>query len=402
MIETQFDALDHVPVGAFVLQADFVVLFWNRTVEDWTGISRAEIVGKRVDTYFAQLGQPRYTSRLSDIFVGGPPTIFSSQLHKQLITSTHPNGNPRIQHTTVTAVYDQTAVYDPNSSQYHALFVIQDVTELTNRIQGYRQMRDQALADVTEREKAEEKLKAYASELERSNQALDEFAAVVSHDLKAPLRKVNMFTQRLQNKYGSVLGKQGNNYLERMMGTVGRMQALIEGLLAYSQVTSKPQPFVTVDLNRIVQGVLSDLEVQISEVAGQVHIDMLPALQADAMQMRQLWQNLIGNALKFHHPDVPPIVTITAETVVDEGDGQEYGRFTVQDNGIGFDLQYIDRIFGIFQRLHGTTQYEGSGIGLAICQRIVTRHGGQINVHSQPDVGSTFIITLPRVQVEAV
>ena len=394
MLDNRFDVLDLVPVGAFVLQKKFSVLFWNRMMEDWTDIPRTEIVGKPIGDYFPHLQQPRYTVRLEDIFAGGPPAIFSSQLHKQLIASTHPTGNARIQHTTVTAVFNEEA------SQYHALFVIQDVTELTYRIQGYRQMRDQALAEVTEREKAEEKLKAYATELERSNQALDEFAAVVSHDLKAPLRKVNMFGQRLQSRYGDVLDERGHNYLERMLKTVERMRNLIEGLLDYSQITTKPQPFEDIDLNVLVQEVLSDLEVQVADVLGEVYVNQLLTIQADPMQMRQLWQNLISNALKFHRPDVAPIVTISSELVQDEATGEAYGRFTIQDNGIGFDDQYVNRIFAIFQRLHGQNKFEGSGVGLAICHRIVTRHGGQITVSSEPNVGSTFMVTLPIAQIE--
>ena len=395
MIDNQFDVLDLVPVGAFVLQEEFTVLFWNRMMEDWTGILRATIVGQPIGDYFPHLQQPRYTSRLQNIFEGGPPTIFSSQLHKQLIASTHPNGRARIQHTTVTAVYDHF------TSQFQALFVIQDVTELTHRIQGYRHMRDQALAEVAERQKTEEKLKAYATELERSNEALEEFAAVVSHDLKAPLRKVNMFGQRIQDRYNDILDERGKNYLDRMLRTVERMRTLIDGLLDYSQITTQPQPFVTVDLNIIVDEVLSDLEVQIADVLGQINVDPLPTIQADSMQMRQLWQNLIGNALKFHQPDTPPTINVTSEIFNDEATGEAYGRFAIADNGIGFDDKYVNRIFAAFQRLHGQDEYEGSGVGLAICHRIVTRHNGQISVKSEPNVGSTFTITLPLLQNQA-
>ena len=150
--EKQFNTLDHIPVGTFVLREDFVVLFWNSSLEDWTGISRSEIVGTNIGDHFPHLKEPKYAGRLQNIFEGGPPTIFSSQLHQYIIPAPFPNGQLRIQHTTVTTVHD------PNGKGFHALFVIQDVTDLTRRIQDYRIMRDQALAEIKERQQAEKAL----------------------------------------------------------------------------------------------------------------------------------------------------------------------------------------------------------------------------------------------------
>jgi len=171
------------------------------------------------------------------------------------------------------------------------------------------------------------------------------------------------------------------------------MKTLIQSLLAYARVTTRAKPFETVDLNVAVEEVVSDLEVRIEETEGRVDVGTLPSIDAEPVQVRQLFQNLIGNALKFRRPDVAPVVTISSEPVA-EGDFDGH-RITVSDNGIGFDMKYKDRVFGVFQRLHGRGVYEGSGIGLAICSRIVDRHGGSIDVTSAVGEGTFFTFTLP-------
>jgi light-regulated signal transduction histidine kinase (bacteriophytochrome) len=174
------------------------------------------------------------------------------------------------------------------------------------------------------------------------------------------------------------------------------MQILINDLLTYSRVTTKAQPFVPLDLNQIIEQVSSDLEVRVEQAKGKIINKGLPTLEADPTQMRQLFQNLISNALKFHKPDTPPVVTIAAKPIDDPTQVEIY----ISDNGIGFDEKYLDRIFTIFQRLHGRFEYEGTGIGLAVCRKIVDRHGGFITATSTPNAGATFIVTLPLKQVQ--
>jgi light-regulated signal transduction histidine kinase (bacteriophytochrome) len=256
-------------------------------------------------------------------------------------------------------------------------------------------LHEQARQEIAERQRAEAELQTYAARLERSNRELESFAYIASHDLKEPLRKIQAFGDRLQAKYGEVLNEQGRDYLMRMQNAATRMQALIDGLLIYSRVTTKAQPFVTVDLNAVVREVLADLEVRIEQLAARVEVGDLPTIEADPLQMRQLFQNLIGNALKFHRQDVVPLVRVQGE-LLDGGAGQY--RITVEDNGIGFDEKYLDRLFQVFQRLHGRSEYEGAGIGLAICRKIIERHGGSITARGVPDQGATFIITLPARQ----
>lgn len=256
--------------------------------------------------------------------------------------------------------------------------------------------------DISERKEAQEQLKSFASQLERSNAELQSFASVASHDLQEPLRKIQAFGDRLLAKCGPQMTDQCRDYLARMQNAAERMQVLIQDLLKLSRVTSRAQPFQVCDLSEIVGAVLSDLEVAVERTGAQVKVDPLPVIDADPLQMRQLFQNLISNALKFHKPDQPPGVTIGCQ-IADALDypvpgakpGDKVCRITVADNGIGFDEKFADQIFVVFQRLHTREEYEGTGIGLAVCRKITDRHGGSIAASSVIGEGATFAITLP-------
>jgi len=237
-------------------------------------------------------------------------------------------------------------------------------------------------------------LEVNIAKLERSNRDLQEFAYVASHDLQEPLRKVLAFGDRLASKYAAVLDETGLDYLKRMRDASQRMQNLINDLLSLSRISTRAQPFTAVDLKMLAQEALSDLENQIERTQGRVEIRDLPTLEADPTQMHQLLQNLIGNALKFHDEKSPPLIKVSAQSLEKEC------RISVEDNGIGFDIQYLDRIFKPFQRLHNREEFEGSGMGLAVCRRIVERHGGSITATSAPGEGSTFIVTLPLHQTQ--
>ena len=241
-------------------------------------------------------------------------------------------------------------------------------------------------------------------ELERSNRELQDFAFVASHDLQEPLRKIQAFGDRLRTVQGPKFDDQGRDYLDRMHGAAERMHTLINDLLAYSRVTTKAQPFERTDLNKEIDGVMGDLETRIEQSEGSVRVGKLPVIEADALQMRQLFQNLIANALKFKKDGESPRVDVSGN--VFKGEVSSIGhsmpedllRISVTDNGIGFDEKYLDRIFTPFQRLHGRNEYEGTGIGLAVCRKIVERHGGSLTASSTPGKGSTFIVVLPLVQ----
>jgi PAS domain S-box-containing protein len=246
--------------------------------------------------------------------------------------------------------------------------------------------------DITQRHLVEEKLKTFAAELQRSNSELQDFASVASHDLQEPLRKIQSFAGELRVSMGSKSQVHEQDLLDRMIAATVRMRTLINDLLDFSRITTMAKPFVPVDLGLTVKEVWSDLEARTSETKARIEVCDLPTIDADPMQMRQLLQNLIGNGLKFHAPDVAPIIKISGEN-----GGPNY-KLSVADNGIGFDEKYLDRIFAVFQRLHGRMEYEGTGIGLAICRKIAERHGGQIGAHSAPGAGSIFTVTLPLKQ----
>jgi light-regulated signal transduction histidine kinase (bacteriophytochrome) len=258
--------------------------------------------------------------------------------------------------------------------------------------------------DITEKKKGAERMERMVGELARSNSELEQFAYVASHDLQEPLRKIQAFSSRLRDRWGELLGDQGADYLNRVENAAARMQVLIEDLLSYSRVTSKAKPFVPVELSDVAEGVLSDLEARIERLSARVEVSPLPQVAADPTQMRQLLQNLIGNALKFHRKDSTPVVKIHAELaghdgVSAPGDGPaEFCRIHVEDNGIGFDPKHATKIFQVFQRLHSRNEYQGSGIGLAVCKKIVDRHGGSIEALGRPGEGATFVVTLPLKQ----
>jgi signal transduction histidine kinase len=252
--------------------------------------------------------------------------------------------------------------------------------------------------DITELERSQAQMQEYTKKLERSNQELQEFAYVASHDLQEPLRKIEAFGDRLMRRYGEVLPEEGKMFVDRMQHAAGRMRRLINDLLTYSRVTSKNNPYTEVNLDDILKGVLGDLQIRIEETKATINAGSLPTVEADPTQMRQLLQNLIGNALKFRKKDVDPVITVSASIDTGSLEAAVTGPILVleiADNGIGFDNRYKDQIFKIFQRLHGRLEYEGTGVGLATCRKIVERHLGSIDADGVPDKGATFIIRMP-------
>ncbi|MFQ5451632.1 MAG: ATP-binding protein, partial [Nitrospinaceae bacterium] len=246
------------------------------------------------------------------------------------------------------------------------------------------------IKEISDRKMAEEKLKTYAVELERSNQDLQDFASVASHDLQEPLRKIISFGDRLKSQIQSADPK-AVDYLNRMQRSADRMVHFIRDLLQFSRLMTQAQPIETTDLKQVITEVLVDLETRIIHTRGTVKVEDLPTLEADPFQMRQLFQNLLGNALKYHKEKVPPLVRLHSRPA-----GKQMWEITVEDNGIGFDEKYVKRIFKPFERLHNNGTFEGTGMGLAICQKIVNRHHGEIIVRSQPNKGSSFIVLLPN------
>ncbi len=271
---------------------------------------------------------------------------------------------------------------------------IRDGDRITGSVLVTRDLTKQRQAEEARRV-AERQIREYTVQLERSNSELERFASVASHDLQEPLRKIQAFSDRLRQKYEELLPEAGRDYVNRMQEAAKRMQDLINDLLMFSRLTTKEQRFSPVNLQKILTAVLSDLEVRIEESEAKIEYAELPLIEADPVHMRQLFQNLISNAIKFRRADVPSVIKITAETVPVEGKRGGMLRLTFSDNGIGIEAKYHDRIFGIFERLHSRGKYEGTGVGLAVCRKICDQHGGSIRVESGPEGGSAFIAELP-------
>jgi PAS domain S-box-containing protein len=251
------------------------------------------------------------------------------------------------------------------------------------------------IIDITERKKAEEALREHSLALERSNRDLKEFATIASHDLQEPLRKIVAFGDMLNTRYGGAFDDAGSELLARIHRATRRMQQLVEGMLAYARLSDQGVPFTMVNLEEIVREVLDDLEGTGESSHRHVEIESLPAVHGNPTQMRQLMQNLLSNALKFAKKGEPCHVRVLGELLDEPEKNERVCRIVIEDNGVGFDEKYAQQVFGMLQRLHDRSQYEGSGMGLAICRRIVERHGGTIGVNSSPGVGSRFVVTLP-------
>lgn len=252
--------------------------------------------------------------------------------------------------------------------------------------------------DVTQSKIHEQEMLAKQKELEDTNYQLEQFAYIASHDLQEPLRKVRAFGDRLSTKFSDQLGEQGLDYITRMQSASERMQVLIDDLLKYSRVSRAERDFTAVDLNAVYREVVLDLETEIERKQAQVVSDTLPVIQADEGQMRQLFQNILSNALKYSKNEIAPkiAVRVSEMRILQAEVEKSFWELQFVDNGIGFDPQYREQIFVIFKRLHGRSEFSGTGIGLAICEKIVLGHGGRIEAESTPGVGTTFKVLLPK------
>lgn len=265
-------------------------------------------------------------------------------------------------------------------------------------------------SELTRRQKTEEQLRAYEEELQAhirqlttSNEELERFAFIASHDLQEPLRKIQSFAGLITERNKSALEGESGLFMTKIVNSADRMSRMIKDLLAFSRVSSQNEGFQTVRLNDVINRVLDDMELKVKGLDADVQVARLPQLTVIPCQLEQVFANLIGNALKYQKPGQRPVVCITSEFV----DGvafpgliphKNYIQISVTDNGIGFDEKYVDNIFQLFQRLHAKTAYDGTGIGLAVCKRIVLAHQGYITAHSTPGEGATFVVVLPEKQ----
>ncbi|GAB3327195.1 hypothetical protein GCM10027299_27450 [Larkinella ripae] len=259
--------------------------------------------------------------------------------------------------------------------------------------------------NITDQKKTESELQQKNEALQRSNQSLQTFAYVASHDLQAPLRKIQSFGNLLTTQYGPDLKPEARDVLQRLNAATQRMSSLIQDLLMYSRITTQPHELKPVTLSNVIAEAISDLDPLIQETGAAIEVDSLPIVTGDSVELGQLFQNLLSNSLKFRRPDVPAVVTIRcllmaradlpASVLPGHPTATRFYRIAVADNGIGFDPKNAERIFQMFQRLHTQNEYAGTGIGLAICQRVIENHGGAITAIGKPGQGAVFEVYFP-------
>ncbi|HYE56441.1 MAG TPA: PAS domain S-box protein [Chitinophagaceae bacterium] len=335
---------------------------WNAGAEKIKGYRADEIIGKSFKNFYLA----------ADRESGLPDKLLSTASEKG--RATHEGWRVR-----------------KNGSTFWGSTVITALHDESGSIIGFSKV----TRDLTDKKIAEDKLREYAHQLERKNEELQEFAYVASHDLKEPLRKILIFGDLMHQQYGNEPDTKLADYITRIREAAQRLMSLIDDLLQFSRLDNDTEEVELTDLNSIVAAVLADLEPLIHEKKAEVSVGNLPTIRVRPTQLRQLFQNLISNALKFNDKPVPQ-VWITSESVYQEvPPAGSFCKIVVSDNGIGFSNEYRERIFEIFQRLHRRTDYAGSGIGLAICKRIVEAHNGTIEAHGEEGKGATFVITLP-------
>ena len=396
-------AIELAQLGSWELDLDSGEISYSEDIKSWFGFDNDQVVLDQVYNPIHIEDRPIVEAAIRHALAQGSTGIYNAEYR---ISTSH--GSERVLHALGKVIYDH------DGQPRKLLGTAQDVTADRHRQQELEQlvqMRTAELASMNEELEAQnEEYLAVNEELEeanqllvRSNDNLQQFAYVASHDLQEPLRKIQQFSDRFrsQNKSSNITGV---HYLDRIQAAAGRMSVLIEDLLDFSKIETGRDIHQYVMLNNIVDTVLSDLDLVIEETGAQVQIGMLPTIQGNALQLGQLFQNLISNALKFRKPGLAPLIQITGTEILQ---GQlpvfvkpvrnvrVYHQIEVKDNGIGFDEKYLDRIFQVFQRLHGRHEFQGTGIGLAICEKVMVNHGGAITATSQPGQGASFRVFFP-------
>ncbi len=357
-----------------------------------TGFSRDALIGTDFSKYFTEPGRAK--AGYEQVFRDGSVTDYGLEIR-------HTDGR-------ITPVLYNATVYQDEAGKITGVFAAaRDITERKRAedalLRAYRELDDRVKErtielqeanallekEIAERKATADELREKSEELARSNLELQQFAYIASHDLQEPLRAISGFTELLEKRYKGQMDERADKYINFIIDGTKQMNQVIFDLLEYSRVQTKAHEFGLIDMNTSLKQALRNLQASIKEKDAVITADPLPKLSADGIQITQLFQNLIGNALKFQKPETTPKIHVSAR---EQGDAW---IFSVTDNGIGIDPKYTERIFKIFQRLHAKGEYEGTGIGLAICRRIVERHRGEITVRSEPGVGSTFSFTLP-------
>ena len=377
-------AIELAELGTWELDVETGIVTYNDQMKAWSGF---ETNTEGIDTIFNSIHE-RDRSRVKAAVDRARESGLPGDYDEEYTMVSRKTGTERVVHAQGRTYFD---------AQGKPLKIIGSAQDITRQLSLQQELEHQ----VGQRT---QQLQDSVQDLKRSNENLQQFAYVASHDLQEPLRKIQSFGDLLRNQYGEQLGETGNDHLSRMRTSANRMSTLIRDLLTYSRISTQQDSSTPVALDSVLMTVLADLDLLINETSAVVDVASLPTVQGDKSQLGQLFQNLLNNALKFRQPGASPHVSITSRTVA-AADlppvvkparlATAYHCIAVADQGIGFDEQYVERIFQVFQRLHGKSQYAGTGIGLAICEKVAANHGGAITAQSQPGKGATFSVYLP-------
>lgn len=366
------DVLNLLPLGICIFDRDRNITFWNRTLESWTGISALIMEGERLNDRYPILDTLRFSSRLDQVFETLCPVILSPAIHKYLIPVKIDGDDQRMMVQRITL-----RPFNPEGTL--AMAVIEDVSVTHNQLEQLRSEKHALIAATNEAQN-------YANLLAKSNEELEQFAYVASHDLQEPLRKISSYCQLLAEEQGDKLDEEGRSFLNIAINGADRLRRMVHDLLLFSRVTTHGKQLTPTDAQECLQVAVENLEITIRDNDAVVTSDALPIIMADDTQLIQLFQNLVGNAIKYRCDDQPVVhVSVNRSGSICE--------FSVADNGIGIDPRFQERVFKVFQRLHNQRDYEGTGIGLAVCKRIVERFGGNIHIESEAGNGCTFHFT---------
>ena len=396
--------IEQAPVAVALFSGpDFIITLANERVLTFWGRAYQQVIDKPLFEALPEARGQGYEALLREVYTTGRRFVAT-----ELPVNLERNG--RLEPTYIDFVYDPYYEADGRLSGVIVLCVETTQQVLARQVIEASESRYRALSAELEQQvqRRTDELRVTVEDLQRSNANLEQFAYIASHDLQEPLRKVQQFGDLLVNQYGDRLGE-GLDYVQRMQSAANRMSTLVRDLLTYSRITPQQEGNQRVSLTAVVQAVLTDLELLVGETRAIIDLSPLPTVPGDASQLAQLFHNLLNNALKFSRRNelgqsIPPLVSIKA-TLVRFQDlpplvkparaVEDYHRIDVRDNGIGFDIKHLDRIFQVFQRLHGKSAYAGTGIGLAICEKVVINHGGAITASSQVGQGATFSVYLP-------